>query len=317
MNSIDISVVMSVYNAEDFLDESIISILNQSFKRFELIIINDGSTDNSLKLINAFSDSRIKLIDQENTGLSKALNKGISLARGKYIARMDADDISLRDRLQIQFDFLENNIEFVVVGSNAIFMNKKGEPLYNSRLPLIDQDIKKTLPLSPFFHSATMFRKEFFLKCRGYNEDIKHYFEDRLLWNNMAEYGKFHNIEIPLLKYRLVPGSISSRNQKDNLIFENICNRVIKNNAITKDDLITLESLHKEISKNVKKANYYLHIGKIHLEHNFNRRKAIVNLLISLYFNVGNKITLFNLLLSFSPFFVIKYWKKKRGVFVN
>ena len=94
-----ISVVMSVYNADRYLRESVKSILDQSFDNFEFIIINDGSTDSSMKILQSFSDPRIRLITQENKGIAASLNEAISLARGRFIARMDADDISLPNRL--------------------------------------------------------------------------------------------------------------------------------------------------------------------------------------------------------------------------
>ena len=114
-----ISVVMSVYNGEKYLKRSIDSILNQTFKDFEFIIINDGSTDKSLEIIKSYDDDRIVLIDQENKGLTKSLNIGIKTASGKYIARQDADDVSLPDRLKKQVDFLEVREDVVLLGCRA------------------------------------------------------------------------------------------------------------------------------------------------------------------------------------------------------
>ena len=110
MNEPMVTVLMSVYNGEKFLKEAMDSILTQTFTDFEFLIINDGSTDNSVKIIESYNDSRIRLINNEkNLKLIASLNKGISLARGKYIARMDCDDISSPMRLEKEVDFLENS----------------------------------------------------------------------------------------------------------------------------------------------------------------------------------------------------------------
>ena len=108
-----ISVVMSVYNGEIYLYEAIESILNQTFTNFEFIIIDDGSTDNSAEIIKSYDDNRIVLIQQGNKGLAAALNEGIKIAKGKFIARMDADDISLPTRLETQIQFMEAHLEYV------------------------------------------------------------------------------------------------------------------------------------------------------------------------------------------------------------
>ena len=120
-----ITVLMSVYNGEEYLRIAIDGILNQTYNDFEFIIINDGSTDQSRNIICSYTDKRIKLIDNDkNNGLIYSLNKGIENASGKYIARMDADDISLPTRLQKQFDYLESNKHFALVGSSAILIDE-------------------------------------------------------------------------------------------------------------------------------------------------------------------------------------------------
>ena len=118
MNEPMVTVLMAVYNGEKFLKEAMESILTQTFTDFEFLIINDGSTDNSVKIIEEFNDPRIRLIHNEkNLKLIASLNKGISLAKGKYIARMDCDDISMPYRLEKEVDFLENSLEYGLVGT--------------------------------------------------------------------------------------------------------------------------------------------------------------------------------------------------------
>jgi len=124
-----ISVLMPVYNCEKFLKEAIDSILNQTFDNLEYIIINDGSTDNSLNIINSYKDKRIKIINNsKNIGISRSLNKGISHATGEFIARQDADDISELDRLQIQLEYFEkNNVD--LVDTSIVFIDESGKYL--------------------------------------------------------------------------------------------------------------------------------------------------------------------------------------------
>ncbi len=123
----EISVIMSVYNEEKFLRESIESILSQTFKDFELIIINDCSIDNSLKIIKSYNDKRIKIINnKKNIGVFNSRNKALKIAKGDYIAILDGDDVSLPKRFEIQFNYLENNPHIFLLGSSAIFIDENG-----------------------------------------------------------------------------------------------------------------------------------------------------------------------------------------------
>ena len=128
MNNIKISVIMSVFNAEKYLEKAIESILSQTYKNIEFIIINDGSSDKSLEIIKyyAFKKSNIIVIDQKNIGLTKSLNKGIEKATGDYIARMDADDISSTNRFENFIDYIGKNGEIDLYSTPAYIMNEKG-----------------------------------------------------------------------------------------------------------------------------------------------------------------------------------------------
>ncbi len=307
-----ISVVTSVYNCEKYLRESINSILSQTFNDFEFIIIDDGSIDSSIDIINSFNDSRIKLLRQENRGLAFALNEGIKKARGKYIARMDADDICLPDRFQKQFDFLEHNPDYVVVGSNAHRMDMKGNYLCTSSMPISWEEIKTVLPQAPFYHSSTMFRKDVFFKCGEYSEIIKNHFEDWLLWNKMSKEGKFYNIEIPLIKYRVVPGSLSKRNKKTKDLMLKTGMDILRGKTISDEEKALLNKLTKKKSNFLIISDYYLQIGKTYIEFNFNRLKAFINITKSITFYPFNYVSWFNLFLLLLPHSWIKKWKKTR-----
>jgi glycosyltransferase involved in cell wall biosynthesis len=133
---------MSVYNGAKFLAQAIDSILAQTFTDFEFIIIDDASSDDSLHIINSYKDARIVLLQNtKNIGLTKSLNIGIAKAKGKYVARMDADDISMPKRLEKQFDFMEEHIKYQFCGSKAISINEEGQEI--SYLPdtVCDEDI--------------------------------------------------------------------------------------------------------------------------------------------------------------------------------
>ena len=197
-----ISVVMSVYNGSRFLRDSIDSILSQTFIDFEFIIWNDGSTDDSEEIIKCYEDSRIRYFYHDNLGLGRALNLACQEARGKYIARMDDDDISLPDRLQKEYDYLESHPDVVLVSSSAYYIDEKGNSLGQSFQYTHPRVIK-----SRIFHPCAMFRKIEYNKTQGYPAAKNS--QDTLLWSKLSKYGKLANIEEPLIKYRLISSSIS------------------------------------------------------------------------------------------------------------
>lgn len=204
MNNPKISVIMSVHNGGEYLKEAIQSVLNQTCADFEFIIINDGSTDNSLSIINSFQDQRIKLISRENKGLVQSLNEGMKLATGEFIARMDADDISLPERFSRQVEFLKKNPDIYLCGTWAktIDANDKitGEYTYP---PLTHDKIKKYLLLhNSFIHPSVMFKKEVINKVGVYNKKYKH-IEDYEFWTRVLKNFKTANLPEFLLKYRI------------------------------------------------------------------------------------------------------------------
>ncbi len=304
---------MSVYNGGEFLREAIDSILDQTYTQFEFIIVDDGSTDNSINVIESYKDPRIVLIRQVNKGLVVALNVGLRKAQGKYIARMDADDISIKNRLEIQLRFMESNPEYVAIGSNAIIMDIKGTNLYTSTKPITWEEIKQYLPKAPFFHSSTVFHKDLALNCGAYYEKIRHHFEDLILFNQLSKLGKLYNIRCPLIKYRLVPSAISNKSKKADLLIHRICGRVLKNDEISEEDITMLKNLTKKNSSQWKWSNYYLRIAKIYIEIEFHRGKATKNLLLAIINYPINKIAWFNLFLLLMPRTLINKWKDSRS----
>lgn len=200
-----ISVVMPVLNGEKYLRKAIESVLNQSFKDFEFIIINDGSTDTTEEIIKSYQDPRIVYIkNSSNKGLSVSFNIGIRIARGTYIARMDADDICVLDRLERQLSFLKNYSNIDIVGSSVILTDGEGRNLKQVNRPTNHMDIKwKSLFSTPVFH-PTVFAKSEILKNNPYDESLSNS-EDYELWSRLlfTTNTQFANIDEPLLFYRI------------------------------------------------------------------------------------------------------------------
>jgi glycosyltransferase involved in cell wall biosynthesis len=208
-----VSVVMSVFNGEQFLAEAVDSILNQSFRDFEFIVINDGSTDSSGAILDSYQkkDSRLRVYQQENRGLVESLNRGCSLAQGQYVARMDADDISLRDRLSWQVSWMGKHPEVGVVGGAVQIIGTKGKPKTTYRHPTANHEIRSKLPkFSPIWHPTAFMRTDVFISTGGYRALFRDA-EDYDLWFRIAERAQLANLDLVVLKYRVHPGQVSRR----------------------------------------------------------------------------------------------------------
>lgn len=212
-----ISVILPVYNGEKYLKEAIESILNQTYTNFEFIIIDDGSKDSSLEIIKEYEkeDERIIVISRENKGLIATLNEGIEKAKGKYIARMDQDDISLPNRFEEQLKIMENDKEIVVCGSWVnVFGENRKEKI--SKYFQHDKQIKANLIMSCCFaHPSVMMRRDAFVDNNiWYDENFKNA-EDYHLWTQLAKVGKFYNIPKVLLNYRFLETSMTRVAEKE------------------------------------------------------------------------------------------------------
>lgn len=215
MKTPKVTVLMSVYNGERFLRKAIESILNQTYKNFEFLIINDASNDLSREIILSFYDSRIRFIDnKQNIGLAKSLNKGLRIARGEYIARMDADDISLPYRLAHQIEFMDKNPE---IGISGTYVKTIGDvPGHVWKYPCDHETIKSRLLFnSPLAHPTVIIRKEILVENDlFYNEEII-YSQDYDLWTRAIKKMKFANISKILLYYRVQESTSKKDKQKE------------------------------------------------------------------------------------------------------
>lgn len=204
-----ISVIMSIYNGEDFAHKAIDSILAQRFTDFELIIVNDGSSDNTAKILEDYKkqDDRIIIIAQENTGLTIALNNGINHAQGDYIARQDADDLAHPDRFEIQFNMMKAHKDIVLCGSNCTNIYPDG---LKTDWGWDDEDAlaNRLYYRTPFAHSTAFIRKSALDAAGGYNEKYKTS-QDAELWMRLKKYGRIVMIKEPLIMRHILTSSIS------------------------------------------------------------------------------------------------------------
>jgi len=220
----ELSIIMSVYNDSKYLGSAIDSILNQSYTDFEFIIINDGSTDDSLAVINRYAsrDNRIKSIDQENIGLTRSLNKGIIMSTGRYIARMDSDDISNPERLKIQVQFLKNNTDYALVGTNVVKIDTDGRDISINRTKYHHKAIIATLKnRNCFVHGSVVINKSLLDGELRYDEKFR-YAQDYKLWTEIASKYKVANLKNALYKLRIHEKSISFKNVEQQCVFAGI-----------------------------------------------------------------------------------------------
>lgn len=233
-----VSIVMSVYNSENYLKEAIDSILNQTYNNYEFIIIDDASTDSSLDIVKSYNDKRIVLIINEvNIGLAASLNKGIGMAKGKYIARMDSDDISKNYRIYEQVKYLETHQDVLCYGSWARYFGdnmprslrlKHSLHLYDTfRVPLKHEDIKASLIFwTPFVHPTVMFNTQLLKKYNLLYNPSYRKAQDYELWSRLCFVGKCANTSKQLLNYRLTSGSAGA---KSHIEQQNARKTVVKN----------------------------------------------------------------------------------------
>ncbi len=197
-----ISVIMSVYNGEKYLKEAVNSILKQTFTDFEFIIINDGSTDNTRAILESYNDPRIFLFHQDNIGLTKSLNKGLSFAKGDYIARMDADDISDKRRFEKQFHYLNTHPEIGVTGSNINIIDEYGKIISKlNQLNSHKEIMSKLLSDNQLIHGTLFIRKELLKKVEYYDEKYT-LAQDYDLLLRLSDITKFSNLHECLYSWR-------------------------------------------------------------------------------------------------------------------
>lgn len=206
-----ISVVLPVYNGAADVEKAVDTILAQTFTNFELLIINDGSKDNSAEILNGLSDQRVRLIHQDNLGLASTLNKGMQLAAGKYIARQDQDDLSHPQRLEKQFEYMESHPDCILLGTAAVIWVADTPTDRAHQHPVDHGTLSFDLLFNnPFVHSSVMLRKDEVIAAGGYSINRERQPpEDYELWSRLSRVGQVANLPDRLLVYREVPQSMS------------------------------------------------------------------------------------------------------------
>ena len=213
MRSPAISVVMSVFNGEAFLAEAVESILEQTFHDFEYIIVDDGSTDRTAKILSEYAvgDARVHVFRHPNEGRAASLNWGIQLATSPYIARMDADDIALPHRLREQVEFLDRRPEIGILGGALDFITPERRTLATFQPPLEDFDIRSVMRhCNPFYHPTVVMRKEVAMAAGGYRKALCDA-DDYDLFLRIAERTRMAGLAVPVLLYRIHAGQASIR----------------------------------------------------------------------------------------------------------
>jgi hypothetical protein len=216
-----ISVIMPVYNGEKYLTEAVESILGQTFADFELIVIDDGSTDGSAAILESFRQNDDRVIirqHSQNQGITVALNTGLALARGKYIARMDADDNSLSTRFEKQVAFLEKHREIDIIGSAVQMVDERGHNIGVLSAPLDDLAIRwKGLFSASFLHPTAMLRHSVLIEHNIRYRASRNQPEDFDFFTQLLEHARGANLPEPLLLYRVHSNSITSQFIRDKL----------------------------------------------------------------------------------------------------
>lgn len=201
-----VSVIIPVYNGQSYLKETVLSAQKSNYKNFEIILVNDGSKDRSkeicYKLKKKYTNIRVFSF-KKNRGLSNVLNYAVQKAKGKYIARINQDDLMVTNRIFSQVYFLENNPDHVLVGGNLKLINEKGKVIDILSYPQSDQEIRNNwLYLNAFADPAVMYRKKTFLKAGNYDQDF-YPADDYHLWFRMGQIGKVANLNYVVTKFRV------------------------------------------------------------------------------------------------------------------
>jgi glycosyltransferase involved in cell wall biosynthesis len=204
MSSPKVSVIMPTHNGMPYLKEAVESILKQTYKNFEFIIVDDASSDKTLQYLKSLKDKRIKLIrNKQNLGVAKSLNKALKAARGEFIARMDADDVSYSARLKEQIEFFKKSPQIFLCGTWAELINNSGKIIGEKKYPSSNKNIKRALLwYTPIIHPSLMARKKVFTKLNGYNPKFD-MAEDYEFLIRARENYNIANIPRKLIKWRL------------------------------------------------------------------------------------------------------------------
>jgi glycosyltransferase involved in cell wall biosynthesis len=284
----DVSVVMSVYNGASCVAVSLESILSQEGVDFEFIVVNDGSSDKTAQILNDYAqrDNRLRIIHQENCGLTRALIRGCDVARGEFIARQDAGDFSLPGRLKRQVDLLRDHQGCVLVSCWTDMIGPQGEFLYKLRgtgaasypVNILSPGTEWGVIDGPTSHPSAMFRAREYFQCGGYRSEF-YYGQDWDLWYRLASLGAFCMLQETLCACRVASGSVSISWKQEQNRFAQLSRRamLMRERGMSDEPVLAearqvLSSLKRRVTRHDKAAAHYF-IGKCLLE---NRDEAAI-----------------------------------------
>lgn len=281
-----VTVLMSVYNGEKYLREAIDSILHQTYTNFEFLIIDDASTDTTPEILHQYSDPRIRLVKNENNlGLTKSLNKGLALANGEYIARMDADDICMPERFEKQLNYFDRNPETDVLGTGFKIFNANdectGEKFFPEKVTTSDFSQENQL-----IHGSVMVKKSVIIDVGGYNEYFQ-YVQDYELWLRVSKKYQIRNIPAILYKLRYHGDNIAftkkEKSAQYHILAKKLASGEISNEIFHNLDVVDMKKLIHIMNKNDliffhnSKADMYIFQGNIPLARNEYRENFYLN----------------------------------------
>ena len=212
-----ISVVMPVHDGERWLREAVDSVLAQTFGEFELLVIDDGSTDGTAGILEGCRDPRLRVARQPRAGLTVSLNRGVRMTTAPLVARMDADDVALPERFAQQASFLDAHPEVGLLGTGCHEIAPSGEILRTIRPPVDYMAIRRALiRANPFVHSSVMMRRAALERVGGYDESLR-VAQDYDLWMRLSRVARLANLRDPLMLRRLTPGMVSRARETERL----------------------------------------------------------------------------------------------------
>lgn len=248
---VKISVVMCCYNAEKFIKETIDSVLAQSFKDFEFIIWNDGSTDSTEKIILSYNDCRIKYFKDINRGEGKAANLACMHVTSNYIARIDSDDLWLPTKLEVQYEYMEAHQEIVLSSFPMILIDANGNYIRHT-FPITNISYlnKHFTDSNTICHSGSMYRTIVYNKVGGYSN--VRFFQDYLLFRKLSDYGLIALIQEPLIKYRILPNSVAQKALTSDYynIISAFVKKIISDKGSVPEDLDEFNKIYGMLSMN-------------------------------------------------------------------
>ncbi|WP_052242850.1 MULTISPECIES: glycosyltransferase family 2 protein [Pseudoalteromonas] len=260
-----IDIILPVYNGEAYITESIESILNQTYSNFNLLVINDGSTDKTKLILEQLknTDARIQVINKDNEGLIATLNLGISLSRAKYLVRMDHDDILAPSKLEMQINYMNSHENIDVLGCNAFLIDSSGKRVGSISFPVASLAVKaKSFVRVPVLHPSVMIKVSDKIRPFLYYDEAQLYCEDFGLWHRLLDNDfRITNLKEKLMYYRMHNSSVSSTRRED--MQNNACQIIenaMKNTGISleQSDWESFKILrNKELSKNVSLISFF------------------------------------------------------------